>query len=145
MTISPLKNHAKYFKVLGHAKRLEIIYLLQGHELTVGQVCQMTSLRQATVSQHLIILKQIGIVSQTRRGKEIYYLLSSDKLVVLSIFLDQLTRVRPLASAEPIVIDPICHMSLTPSSAAYDGSYDGVKHYFCGKGCKKEFYAKHKI
>ncbi|PIR98753.1 transcriptional regulator, partial [Candidatus Collierbacteria bacterium CG10_big_fil_rev_8_21_14_0_10_44_9] len=53
MKASVLHITARYFKSLGHAKRLEIITILQGHSLTVNQIAQMTGLRQATVSQHL--------------------------------------------------------------------------------------------
>jgi YHS domain-containing protein len=49
-----------------------------------------------------------------------------------------------MEDSEPSVIDPICHMTLTPSTARFDQMYDGVKHYFCGKGCLKEFRNLHK-
>jgi len=143
MQSSLVRKSASYLKVLGHAKRLEIVCLLHGHELTVNQIVQMTSLRQAAVSQHLIILKQTGLVQTRKIGKEIYYMLRVDRFASLSIFIDGLTKVRPMSEAEPTVIDPICHMHLTPSSASYTADYDGVRHYFCGKGCLKDFHASH--
>lgn len=144
MQSSIVRKNATYLKVLGHAKRLEIICLLHGHELTVNQIVQMTSLRQATVSQHLMLLKQNGLVKTNKMGKEIYYFLTMDRFASLSLFIDGLTKVRPMTEAEPRVIDPICHMHLTPSSASYTSEYDGVRHYFCGKGCLKEFNALYK-
>lgn len=143
MQSSLVRKSASYLKVLGHAKRLEIVCLLHGHELTVNQIVQMTSLRQAAVSQHLIILKQTGLVQTRKIGKEIYYMLRVDRFASLSIFIDGLTKVRPMSEAEPTVIDPICHMHLTPSTASYTADYDGVRHYFCGKGCLKDFHASH--
>lgn len=145
MSSNEISNNAKLLKLLGHNKRLEIITLLHGHELTVGQIAQMTSLRQATVSQHLILLKRSHLVSSHSIGKEIYYSLSSVRFVTLSLYLDRLTRARPTSDAEPTVIDPICQMRLTPSTAYSTCEYNGVRHYFCGKGCLKEFHANHQI
>lgn len=144
MQSSLVKKNATYLKVLGHAKRLEIICLLHGHELTVNQIVQMTGLRQSAVSQHLILLKENGLVQTNKLGKEIYYVLSMDRFTSLSLFIDNLTKARPMTETEPTVIDPICHMHLTPTSASYTCEYDGVRHYFCGKGCLKEFNTLHK-
>lgn len=144
MKTSLLKQNATYFKALGHAKRLEIISLLQGHQLTVSQIVQMTALRQATVSQHLMLLKDLELVCTQKIGKEIYYSLCIKSFVELSNFSKTLTRLTPVEDAEPTVIDPICRMHLTPSVASYTSEYDGVRHYFCGKGCLKEFNLNHK-
>ncbi len=144
MQSSMFRKNAAHLKVLGHAKRLEIVCLLHGHELTVNQIVQMTALRQATVSQHLILLKQCGLVKTRKIGKEMYYVLAMDRFATLSIFIDGLTKTRPMSEAEPTVVDPVCQMQLTPSSASYTCEYDGVRHYFCGKGCLKEFNSLHK-
>ncbi|MFH1244753.1 MAG: metalloregulator ArsR/SmtB family transcription factor [bacterium] len=143
MQLKILRGQSKLLKVLGHAKRLEIICLLQGHELTVGQIAQMTGLRQAGVSQHLMLLKKVGLVGSHQLGKEIYYTLNISTITTVADFIDSLTKPYSLEEAEPTVIDPICHMHLTPSSASYTSMYDGVRHYFCGKGCLKEFHAHH--
>lgn len=144
MKASELKKNSNLFKALGHAKRLEIITLLQGHQLTVNQIVQMTALRQSTVSQHLMLLKETDLVVATKTGKEIYYSLSSRPYIDLLTFTNNLTRSKPIEDTEPTVIDPICHMHLTPSTSDYIKEYDGVRHYFCGKGCLKEFSTIHK-
>lgn len=144
MKTSLLKSNSDIFKVIGHVKRLEIICLLQGHSLTVNHIVQMTGLRQAMVSQLLITLKKSKLVSKEKIGKEIYYSLNKDIIETASDFLYGLTKHRPVNDLEPTVIDPICLMKLTPSSANYTSEYDGVRHYFCGKGCLKEFSGLHK-
>lgn len=144
MQASKQKQNAIYLKALGHAKRLEIVCLLHGHELTVNQVVQMTALRQSAVSQHLMLLKQVRLVHQSKIGKEVYYSLSEDHFLNLSLFIDSLTKVRPMEDREPLVTDPICQMHLTPTSASFTAEYDGVRHYFCGKGCLKQFNLEHK-
>lgn len=144
MKASILKANAKIFKVLGHSKRLEIVTLLQGHSLTVGQITQMAGLRQSAVSQHLIILKLAKIVCTQKLGKEMYYSLCVKSFSDLVNFTKNLSRVTPIEDAEPTVIDPICLMHLTPRMASYTTDYDGVRHYFCGKGCLKAFSGLHK-
>ena len=144
MKTSVLKKNSQLFKSLGHAKRLEIVSLLQGHSLTVNQIVQMTLLRQATASQHLMFLKDQGLVCAEKIGKEIYYSLCPGPFATLASFTKILTRVTPADDSEPTVIDPICHMHLTPSTSPYTKEYDGVRQYFCGRGCLKEFNILHK-
>ena len=144
MKSKELKELSQSFKTLGHAKRLEIICLLHGHDLTVGQIVQMTGLRQSTVSQHLMYLKTHQFVSSGKLGKEIYYTLNGSIFKSLASFTSSLSKSTPIQDSEPTVIDPICHMHLTPSVASYTTEYDGVRHYFCGKGCLKDFYNLHK-
>lgn len=139
-----LKANSNLFKALGHIKRLEIVCLLQGHSLTVNHIVQMTGLRQAAVSQHLMTLKKLNIVSTSKLGKEMYYSLNKDTVENIAHFSHSLTKNRPLTDAEPTVIDPICLMHLTPSVANYTAEYDGVRHYFCGKGCLIAFNTSHK-
>ncbi|MFH2019531.1 MAG: hypothetical protein ABII80_02880, partial [bacterium] len=114
-----------------------------GHSLTVNQIVQMTALRQASVSQHLMLLKDLKLVKTEKLGKEIYYSLTCDSLKDLSCFIQNLTKLRPVEDTEPTVVDPICQMCLTPSTAAHTDEYNGVRQYFCGKGCHNEFRKKY--
>ncbi|GAB4027818.1 MAG: hypothetical protein Fur0011_6680 [Candidatus Microgenomates bacterium] len=143
MNSTEIIKKSDLFKALGHKNRLEIICLLHGHELTVNQIVQMTAMRQAAVSQHLMDLKSLKLVQAKKLGKEFYYSLIDNTIHNLSIFLDYFTKSRPLLSEEPVVIDPICHMSLTPSTAVCKTEYGGVRHYFCGKGCLQAFNKRH--
>ena len=139
MNITEIIKNSKLFKALGHRKRLEITCLLHGHELTVNQIVQMTGMRQAAVSQHLMYLKASKLVHAKKLGKELYYSIAENTLLNLSVFVDHFTKVKPLVESEPKVIDPICHMRLTPSTASQTIEYGGVRHYFCGKGCLNIF------
>lgn len=139
MKSSEITKNAKLYKELGNRNRLEILCLLHGHELTVNQIVQMTGMRQAAVSQHLMSLKANKLVHGKKLGKELYYSLISNTFLNLSLFLDHFTKVRPLIDSEPTVIDPICLMRLTPSSSVCTTEYNGVRHYFCGKGCLAKF------
>ncbi len=145
MNTTEIIKNAKLFKALGHKTRLEIICLLHGHELTVNQIVQMTGMRQAATSQHLMYLKASKLVHAKKLGKELYYSLTDNTLLNLSLFVDHFTNEAPLTDSEPEVVDPICHMLLTPTKARHTAEYGGVRHYFCGKGCLKVFTKAKKL
>ena len=68
------------FKALGDSHRLAILATLAGAEDEVC-VCDFTSglpLNQPTVSHHLKILRDAGLVIGERRGTWVYYRLASD-------------------------------------------------------------------
>jgi ArsR family transcriptional regulator len=80
---------AKVFKALGHPSRLTIV-----DELAQGTrcVCELTALVGAdisTVSKHLTVLKSAGIVSDERRGSNVYYTL---RMACVSGFMDCVDR-----------------------------------------------------
>ena len=38
--------------------------------------------------------------------------------------------------------DPVCGMSVDPSSAKHTSEHQGKRYYFCAPGCKKAFEAE---
>jgi uncharacterized membrane protein YraQ (UPF0718 family)/YHS domain-containing protein len=48
-------------------------------------------------------------------------------------------EVQPVA--EPTAIDPVCGMSVDPTSALHVADYDGQQFYFCAAGCRAAFMA----
>ena len=64
---------AEQFKVLGHPDRLKIIVNLETDGCNVGKIQKSMGLAQATVSQHMSLLKRVGIVSSVRNGNEVCY------------------------------------------------------------------------
>jgi len=69
-TTAPL---VKYYKALANPKRLTILKLLEENDLCVGEIVQNLKLRQSNVSQHLHLLRQVGLVYIHRHGKNIVY------------------------------------------------------------------------
>ncbi|GEO03346.1 MAG: hypothetical protein JWQ14_1668 [Adhaeribacter sp.] len=73
---------ASMLKVLAHPKRLAIVDLLGKEEkMTVTEIYQYLDLPQAIASQHLITLKDKGVLSSFKVGTKIYYSLSIPKLI----------------------------------------------------------------
>lgn len=64
---------ADLFKVLGNESRLALVMLLQGEPRTVSSLVEETGLSQPLVSQHLRTLRDAGLVSGTRDGREVAY------------------------------------------------------------------------
>ena len=73
--------HAEMCKVFSNPIRLEILNLLRGGELTVSDLIKKTELTQVNISQHLSIMKSRGIVNSRRNGLNIYYKLSTPKII----------------------------------------------------------------
>lgn len=73
--MSVLEQAAELLKVLSHPVRLRILEILRGGEQCVCHMEAAMGLRQAYISQHLIVLRDAGLVSVRREGWNIYYTL----------------------------------------------------------------------
>ena len=65
-------------KAAGDPTRTRILKLLEGHRLCVCQVQAVLRLALSTVSKHLTILKEAGLVEDRRDGKWVEYGLSGE-------------------------------------------------------------------
>ncbi len=66
-------QEAEILKVLGHPVRLKIVAGLCTKECNVKHIWECLGLPQATVSQHLALLKNKGIIEGKRDGVEVHY------------------------------------------------------------------------
>lgn len=66
-------EEAEILKVLGHPVRIKIVAGLCSKECNVKHIWECLGLPQATVSQHLALLKNKGIIEGKRDGVEIFY------------------------------------------------------------------------
>lgn len=64
---------AKIIKAMAHPSRLLIIEELNQRERCVGELTEMIGADASTVSKHLSILKNAGLVSDDKRGNLIFY------------------------------------------------------------------------
>lgn len=77
-------------KVMAHPLRLKILCLLRNGEFHVQAMEQYTNLPQATISRHLSLLKDRGLVECRRDGNFSYYRIANDKVVELFDLISQL-------------------------------------------------------
>ena len=72
------KIYSRYFKAFGEPSRLRILMLLSSKEMTVGDITAAVGLSQPTVSRHLALLREAGIVKDRRGGQQVYYRLKKN-------------------------------------------------------------------
>ena len=70
-------REAEILKVLGHPVRLKIVAGLMSQSCNVKKIWECLELPQATVSQHLALLKNKGIIEGKRDGVEVFYQVTS--------------------------------------------------------------------
>lgn len=63
-------------KALGDETRIRAVLALRDHELCVCQIVELLELAPSTVSKHLQILKEAGLVASRKKGRWVYYRLS---------------------------------------------------------------------
>ena len=61
------------FRALSDPTRREILNLLKERSLSAGEIAGHFPMTGATVSHHLAVLKDAGLISDRREGKYIYY------------------------------------------------------------------------
>jgi ArsR family transcriptional regulator len=63
----------KYFKALSDETRIRILHILSCGELCGCEILEYFSISQPTLSHHLALLTEAGLVSARREGKWMYY------------------------------------------------------------------------
>ncbi|MDD4780288.1 MAG: autorepressor SdpR family transcription factor [Tissierellia bacterium] len=61
------------FKALSDPTRRQIIQLLKKEKMTAGEIVNHFQMTGASISHHLSILKNAGLVIDDKQGKYIYY------------------------------------------------------------------------
>jgi ArsR family transcriptional regulator len=64
---------AKVLKAMAHPARLFMVDQLARGERCVCELTEMVGLDQSTVSRHLSVLKNAGLVADEKRGLQVYY------------------------------------------------------------------------
>ncbi len=69
------KSRARVIKALGHPTRIYMVELLSKQDLSVGELTQAVQADVSTVSKHLSLLKQAGILGDRKEGNRVFYVL----------------------------------------------------------------------
>jgi ArsR family transcriptional regulator len=78
---------ATMFKALGDPTRVRLLSLIAAHDSGEACICDLTQpvgLSQGTVSHHMKLLADAGLVSRDQRGKWAYYRVETETLTALS-------------------------------------------------------------
>ncbi|MFH1169426.1 MAG: metalloregulator ArsR/SmtB family transcription factor [Chloroflexota bacterium] len=98
-----IKLQAELCRSLSDPKRLHIIQELRGGEKTVGKLAETLGLKQSNTSQHLSVLRKVGVVSSRREGSTVCYSLANPKIaaacdMVHEVIAEQLRNNRLISS-----------------------------------------------
>ena len=64
---------AQIIKAMAHASRLKIVDELSRGERCVAELTALVGADVSTVSRHLAVLKNAGLVSDDKRGNQVFY------------------------------------------------------------------------
>jgi ArsR family transcriptional regulator, arsenate/arsenite/antimonite-responsive transcriptional repressor len=87
LTVDQAADLAKVFKAIGEPVRLRLLSLIASHAGGEACVCDLTDafeLSGPTISHHLKVLREAGVIEGDRRGTWIYYRVKPDTLRLLS-------------------------------------------------------------
>lgn len=96
MPIVPLEEldllHTVMCQAVGEPKRIQILYALADGEMNVGALAELLATPQPTISRHLALLRQRGLVRARRDGASISYSLSEPRLIAVLDTMRQILR-----------------------------------------------------
>jgi len=78
-----MKSKVKVLKALADETRLRIVLFLADGEKCACRVVPFTKKAQPTVSQHLRILLEAGVLTQRREGKNVLYRIKDRRVLKL--------------------------------------------------------------
>jgi len=98
------KIQAEICQAIGHPLRLELLHGLRDSLKCVNDLAKATGLSQATVSRHLAILRNTGLVIAQRQGQAVIYRLANPKITAVcdlmgEVLAEQITRQSEIAKA----------------------------------------------
>jgi len=66
--------YARFFSALGDTYRQQILLIFEpGEELCVNEIAAGFALSRPAISHHLKVLRDAGLLTSEKRGKEVYY------------------------------------------------------------------------
>ena len=92
---------AMVFKAFCDENRVRILNLLRGGEKCACKLLEEMSISQPTLSHHMKILCDSGIVTGRKEGKWMHYSISAEGVRIAKEYLTELTTANPTRENEP--------------------------------------------
>lgn len=73
--------HADFCSALADSTRLILLYALAEGPRNVSELTEELGLPQPTISRHLKILRERGLVTATRQGMNVQYALADERII----------------------------------------------------------------
>ena len=101
---------ADVFNAIAESRRRDILVFLAGSERPVGEIVDELGLGQPSVSKHLKVLRDVGLVEVRRDGRQMLYRTNADAIRPLHewtstferFWRHQLSRIKERAEAKPV-------------------------------------------
>jgi DNA-binding transcriptional ArsR family regulator len=110
-----VSNLAQFYKALADDTRLKLVCLLAqqapGYALCVGSLACRLGVTPSAISQHLRILKSLGLVHAERLGAQVHYYLDEERLAAFRTLELESLSLAMAAPADPNTTmedDPMC-------------------------------------
>jgi len=98
-----MRSYLSVSKALADASRVRMLCALRGGDLCVCQVIKLLELAPSTVSKHLSILSQAGLVESRKEGRWVHYYLPSKPSKTAARMTEE--TFRAVAASSEIVAD----------------------------------------
>ena len=93
-------ENAKVFTAFCDETRLRVLELLRGGEKCAGVLLKQVSVAQSTLSHHMKILVESGIVTARKAGKQTYYSICENGRQYAAELMERLTALTTTGTTE---------------------------------------------
>ena len=87
-----IKDKERIFKALGDKNRLMIMDLISQEELSAGKILEQVNMGQSTLSHHMKILCDSGIVNARKDSRWVYYTINAEVAAEISSVISEWIR-----------------------------------------------------
>lgn len=81
------------FQAIADPTRRSILLLLASQTITAGAIADKFDTARSTISKHIQILTECGLVESNQQGREIYYQIKIERMTEVDLWLDQLRKI----------------------------------------------------
>ena len=111
---------ADVMRTLASASRLEILHRVAARPVEVWRLAEDLGLSQPNVSQHLAVLRAVGLVEADRDGRDVRYRLADPEVMVAcgimrGVLERRLRRLADLSSSSPVAPASSSPQTKTPT------------------------------
>lgn len=91
----PEEQLSRLFTLIGQPARIQILLVIGAQEACVCHLEAVLGLRQASISQHLMVLRKAGLVTSRRVGRNIFYGVTNAEVIAVLRQAAQLAGISP--------------------------------------------------
>jgi len=104
--LDPYEQQAELIKAVAHPTRLHILDILSKDEACVCHLTAILKQRQPYISQHLMTLREAGLVRDHKDGVMVYYRLSDERITQVIALVREMLRAAGVEVSIPTVPTP---------------------------------------